>query len=469
MENYGRPFFVFEPFASGARLACWCYDARVSLTTRVLVGLVAGFLVGLSLAGFSSAAAAGAVAILAPVGAIFINLIRMTVIPLVASMLVASVGSLASSGTLGRAGGRAAAVAVALLAAATTITIAIAAPALATIDIDQNAAMALRGPANAAAAASSGAPSVAQWFIDLVPQNVFKAAADGSTLPVILFAVLFGAAIARVHDERRHAVLGVAQGVADAMQWLVAGILQLAPIGVFALAVPLASKLGLSAAAAVIAYIALVVSLTILVGAALLYPVGILLGRMAPRAFVDFCAPAQAVAFASRSSLAALPAMLESAERTRMPPVVSRFILPLAASVSRVGAAVAMPVGVLFLARLYGIALSPPQFASIAFTTILSSFAVPGVPGGSIIAMVPVLGAANLPIEGIGILLAVDTIPDMFRTTANVTGSMTVAAVLRGSGSERTEGRSVNPSTKTLVLTSTKDVVDNADHEGTAP
>ena len=123
--------------------------------------------------------------------------------------------------------------------------------------------------------------------------------------------------------------------------------------------------------------------------------------------------------------------MLESAERARMPQVVSGFILPLAASVSRVGAAVAMPVGVLFLARLYGVALSPPQFASIAFATILSSFAVPGVPGGSIIAMVPVLAAANLPIEGIGILLAVDTIPDMFRTTANVTGSMTVAAVVR--------------------------------------
>jgi len=412
----------------------------VSLTTRVLLGLVAGLLAGLALAGSTASLAVGLVAVLAPVGAIFINLIRMTVIPLVGSMLVASVGSLASSGTLGRAGTRAALVAVALVAAATVITVVIAAPALATIHIDQNAAMALRGPANAAAAASSGAPSIAQWFIDLVPQNVFKAAADGSTLPVILFAVVFGAALARVQDDRRDAVLRVAQGVADAMQRLVAAILQLAPIGVFALAVPLASKLGLSAAAAVMAYIALVVLLTILVGVLLLYPVGILIGRMAPRSFVDFCAPAQAVAFAARSSLAALPAMLESAERARMPQVVSGFILPLAASMSRVGAGVAMPVGVLFLARLYDVSLSPPHLASIAFTTILSSFAVPGVPGGSIIAMVPVLAAASLPIEGIGILLAVDTIPDMFRTTANVTGSMTVAAVLRESGNRGRRG-----------------------------
>jgi len=123
--------------------------------------------------------------------------------------------------------------------------------------------------------------------------------------------------------------------------------------------------------------------------------------------------------------------MLESAEKARLPQIVTRFILPLAASVSRVGAAVAMPVGVLFLARLYDVTLGPAQFASIVFTTIMSSFAVPGVPGGSIIAMVPVLAAANVPVDGIGILLAVDTIPDMFRTTENVTGSLAVAAVLR--------------------------------------
>ena len=94
------------------------------------------------------------------------------------------------------------------------------------------------------------------------------------------------------------------------------------------------------------------------------------------------------------------------------------------------GAAVAQPVGVLFLARLFGVTLTPPQLATVVFAVVLASFAVPGIPGGSIIAMVPVLAAANLPIEGIGILLAVDTIPDMFRTTANLTGAMTLAAVL---------------------------------------
>jgi Na+/H+-dicarboxylate symporter len=398
----------------------------------VLLGLVAGFALGLTLAGATSPAAATLLAVLAPVGTIFINLIRMTVIPLVASMLIASVGSLASSGALGRAGARAALVAVTMLALTAVATVLIATPALARIQIDQAAALALRGPATASpAAAPPGSPAVAQWFIDLVPPNVMKAAADGAMLPVIFFSVLFGVALAGVAAERRDAVLRVTQAIADAMQRLVAGILELAPLGVFALAVPLASKLGVAAAGAVIAYIVLVVTLTILAAAVLLYPLGIVGGGMSPHAFVSFCAPAQAVAFASRSSLAALPAMVESGERANLPPIVSRFILPLAASVFRIGAAVAMPVGVLFLARLYGATLSPTQLASVIFTVILSSFAVPGIPGGSIIAMVPVLAAVNLPVDGIAILLAVDTIPDMFRTTANVTGSLTLAAMLR--------------------------------------
>jgi len=412
-----------------------CHDTilPMSLATRVLLSLVAGFLLGLALSAVRSPVTATILAVLTPVGTIFINLIRMTVIPLVASMLVASVGSLSSSGALGRVAARAAVLALVLVAVTAVCTVLIATPVLARIHIDQDAAMALRGPKDASAGSvtATGTSGLVQWVVDLVPPNVVKAAADGAMLPVIVFSALFGVALARVVPDRREAVLRVTQGVADAMQRLVAAILQLAPIGVFALAVPLATTLGLAAAGAVVAYIGLVVTLTVLAGVLLLYPVGILAGSMTPRAFIAFCAPAQAVAFASRSSLAALPAMIESAESADMPPLVSRFVLPLAASVSRVGAAVAQPVGVLFLARLYGVALSPAQLVSVVFPVMLTTFAVGGIPGGSIIAMVPTLAAVNLPIEGIGILLAVDTIPDMFRSAANATGSMTLAAVLR--------------------------------------
>jgi Na+/H+-dicarboxylate symporter len=404
----------------------------MSLTSRVLAGLIGGFALGLALASAAPAAAASVLVIATPVGTIFVNLIRMTVIPLVVSMLVANVGSMAASQSLGRVGVRAAVVAIALLVVTAVGTVLVASPVLARLHIDQAAAMALRGPETATSSvAAGGPPGLGQWVVDLVPQNVFKAAADGTMLTLIVFAVLFALALSRVEPARRDAVLRVAEGVAAAMQRLVGAILTLAPVGVFALAVPLAAKLGLSAASAVIAYVGLVVALTLIVGALLLYPIGILLGGMSPTAFVALCAPAQAVAFASRSSLAALPAMVESAQRVKMPPVISGFILPLAASVFRVGGAVAMPVGVLFVARLYGVPLTTAQLASIAMTSVLSSFTVPGIPGGSIIALVPVLAAANLPIDGIGILLAVDTIPDMFRSAANATGSLTLAAALR--------------------------------------
>src|SRR4051794_12321346 len=158
----------------------------------------------------------------------------MTVIPLVASMLVASVGSLAASGALGRAGARAAIIAVAALAITALATVLIATPVFARLQIDQAAALALRGPAAASTTAPSGAPSVARWLIDLVSPNAIKAAADGAMLPVIVFSVLFGVALAGVAAQRRDAVLAMTQGIADAMQRLVSGILELAPFGVFA-------------------------------------------------------------------------------------------------------------------------------------------------------------------------------------------------------------------------------------------
>jgi Na+/H+-dicarboxylate symporter len=426
----------------------------MSLTTRVLAGLVAGFALGLALAGQTSPAALATIAWSGAAGTLFINLIRMTVIPLVASLLIASIGSIAATRAVGRVAARALALAVILVTIAAVASVFVAQPIFARVVVDQTAAQALAQPAAGPqpAAPARGplppTPRAAQWFIDLVPANVVKAAADDLMLPTIVFAVLFGIALSRVVDQRRAAVVAVVQGIADTMQRLVGMILVLAPFGVFALAVPLAWRLGLGAAGAVVAYTVLVVALTVAAAVLLLYPVAVILGSMRPLEFAAFAAPAQAVAFASRSSLASLPAMLQSADAARFPPVISSVILPMAASTFRFGAAVAQTVGVLFIARLYGVELSIAQLATLIVTVVVTTFAVPGIPGGSVLAMVPVLTAVNLPAEGIGILLAVDAIPDMFRTTANVTGSLALAASLRK-----------------LSLTSTKDLVDNPEHD----
>jgi proton glutamate symport protein len=394
-----------------------------------LVGLLAGFLLGLGLAAVPTPATATIVGVFATAGGVFVDLIRMTVLPLLTSLIVSNLGSTSGSLGLGRAGARAVIAGAALLVAAIALSLAVARPLLDRVPIDRDAAIALRTSSTPAAASPGPGTlsSVAQWVRELVPVNVFRSAADGLFLPVVIFAVIFGFALAKVDPARRGPVLGVAEGVADTMQRVVAALLRAAPIGIFALAVPFASGLGVTAAAAVFAYIGLVVGLTVL-ATLLLYPLAAAVSPLSFRAFASYCAPAQTLAFSTRSSLAALPAMLDCTVKAGLP-ARATSVMPLALSIFHLGAAVVQTVGALFVARVYDIALTPIQTASMAVAVFFASVAVPGVPGGSVIAMTPVLLSAGLPPEGLGILLAVDAVPDMFRTAANVTGAMALTAV----------------------------------------
>ncbi|MGE5362235.1 MAG: dicarboxylate/amino acid:cation symporter, partial [Bacteroidales bacterium] len=377
-----------------------------------------------------------------PVGLLFINAIRMTVIPLVVASLIVGVASAGDASTIGRLGGRSVLLFLVLVLFSCVFAAAIAYPLLAYVTIDPAVAASLRSGAEAsgraAAASARQLPGVAQWIVDLVPVNVFKAASDGSMLPLIVFSVGFGVALTRVAGEARQAVLSVLRGIADAMIWLVGWVLTFAPIGVFALAVPLAARMGLAAAGALASYILL---LSAIAGAFVLviYPIAIVFGRVSPGAFVRAAAPAQAVAFTSRASLAALPASFEGAKQLGLSESFSAFFLPLAASMFRVGGAIAQVVGVLFLARLYDVALAPMQVVTVVIVGTLTSFTIPGIPAGAIIVMAPVLVSVGVPAEGIGILVGVDTIPDMFRTTANVTAWIGGAAILGGRGNGNSE------------------------------
>jgi proton glutamate symport protein len=411
----------------------------MSLALRVLIALVAGLAVGLGIASSGSPGAAHLVPLIEPVGTLWVAGIRMTIIPLVVSSLIVGVGGAADAKHIGRLGVRALLLFVVLLAAATAIALLAGPPVLATIHIaPADAAKLMAGAAqssNAAVESAKSLPGVAQWVVDLVPSNPIKAAVDGAILPLIVFALLFGAALSRVAAERRAMLLRVVSGVQDATIVLVRWVIALAPVGVFALAVAVASKLGFAAAGALATYIALVSGLSVAFCAFVLYPAAVIFGGVSLKTFARAALPAQAVAFSSRSSLACLPAMLEPVrERLGMPVAFSSFVFPLAVTLFRVGAAIAQVTGALFVARLYGVAIGPAQYAAIGVTTIVTTFSVPGIPGGSIIMMVPVLIAAGVPAEGVGLLLGVDTIPDMFRTTANVTGDVAAAVILARRG-----------------------------------
>lgn len=405
----------------------------MSFTVRVLLGLVAGLATGLVVASSSSDVLRVLPAIAEPVGTLFINAIRMTVIPLVVASLVVGVAGTGDARTVGRLGLRSVFLFVLAVGAAAVFAAALSFPLLARLQIDPTVAHALRESAarSEPGTASVQALSLARWVTDLLPANVFKASADGAMLPLILFAVLLGLALTRVTADRGAAVLRVAEGIAEAMLVLVGWVLRVAPLGVFALAVPLAARMGLAAAGALVYYIALLSFVSVAFIGLVLYPAAVLIGGVPLARFARAAAPAQAVAFTSRSSLAALPATIDGARTgLGLPEDIVSFFLPLAASMFRVGAAMAQVVGVLFIARLYDVPLHASQLATIVVTVVLTTFSVPGIPAGAIIVMAPVLYAAGVPVEGLGVLLGVDTIPDMFRTTANVTGWLGGASIL---------------------------------------
>ncbi len=407
----------------------------MSFTVRVLVGLVLGLALGIAVAGIGAAWLQKLPEILELIGALFISAIRMTVIPLVVSGLIVGVASTRDARAIGRLGGLALLWFFAALFVASIFGAALAFPLLTHLHIDPAIADALRGAAagtgRAAAESASQLPSLSQWIKDLVPINPFKALADGSMLPLVCFSLAFGLSLTKIQPEQQQTVVRFFRGISEAMLILVQWVLRFAPAGVFALAVPLAARMGLRAAGALIYYVALLSSVTALFIALILYPSAVLIGRVPWKRFLQASAPALAVAFSSRSSLAALPASIEGAKTSLgLPEEIHGFVLSLAASMFRVGGAITEIVAAAFIARLYGVELLPAQIATILVTVVFTSLTIPGIPAGSVIVMAPVLAAAGVPVEGIGVLLAVDVIPDMFRTSANVLGWLTIGTIL---------------------------------------
>lgn len=375
------------------------------------------------------------VAVVEPFGTLFVNAIRMTVIPLVMSLVIVGIAG-ADAARIARLGGRALLTTVGFLCLSGVVGAVVAPLVFSRLVIDPNAVSMLRAKATsafgstAAADAARRAPSLTQWITDLIPANPVRSAADGAMLPLIIFAVIFGLALLSVAPENRDAVVRFFRGIADAMLRVVRWILVLAPLGVFALTLPLVARVGIVAIGALASYVVLIVLATTLFVLVVVYPAAVILGRVPLARFARAVFPAQAVAFSSRTSLAALPALIEGAQRPLgMTAEVAGFLLPLASALFRIGAAIGLTVGAVFIGHLYASDLTSKEVATVAITAVLTSFSIPGIPGGSIIAMVPVLASVGLPAEGIGVLLGVDTIPDAFRTTANVTGQMAAAVI----------------------------------------
>jgi len=273
-------------------------------------------------------------------------------------------------------------------------------------------------------------PGFAQRLVETVPANAIRAAADGAMLPLVVFTLVLALGIARLAPPARDALVRFFSGVSDAMLVIVGWVLSAAPVGVFALALSVAARTGIQAAGALLYYI-VVLSVTLIVVTVVLYVPALVLGRVSLRDFSLAALPAQAVAVSSRSSLAALPAMLrEARERLALPPLATSFALPLAVSVLRVNVPPRWVISAAFLGQLYGVEIGLSALIWVLATAVLISFSVPGIPSASLFMLAPVLVSLGLPPEGVGLLIAVDTIPDMFNTLANVTGHMAATTVI---------------------------------------
>ncbi len=403
---------------------------------RVLVGLVAAIAIGLAIASTGNARLLHAADRVAPLGTLWVNAIRMTIIPLMVSVLIAGVASAADLRAIGRLGGRTLLVFVLLLSgtAAVSMPLAVAAFRLGAAWIPHDPTARPPMPPGALEAvdqlaAGKDAVGFSAWLTSLLPTNPVAAAANGAMLQLIIFTLLFALAIASSPPAARETLLGFFRAVAEAMLILVRWILLLAPLGVFALLVPLAARGGVGLAGAVGFYV-VVYSLSCILMILLLYPVAAVAGGVPVRRFARAVLPAQSIAFSSSSSLASLPALVEGAEHgLGIPDHVTGFVLPLAVSTFKICAPVSWSIGAIFVGWFYGIELHLPQLATIALASIFLAFATPGVPRGAFLMLTPLFLAIGLPAEGIGILIAVDVIPDLFATVFNTTGDF-IAAVL---------------------------------------
>jgi Na+/H+-dicarboxylate symporter len=408
---------------------------RPPATVLALVAFALGVALGAAASATGSPALARAVRLVEPLGALWVNAIRMTIIPLVVSLLVTSVAGVADVRSVGRLGARAVGLFLALLTLSALVAALAGPPLFEHLPVDPAGAAALREKAAAAAAAAGQArpelPTLRGFIVGLVPTNPVQAAAEGAMLPLIVFTVLFAAATTRLPPGPRATITGVFGAASQAMLVLVGWVLRFTPVGVFALAAATGLELGLGAAGAVGYYVLVLCGLVALVALAC-YPIAAVLGRTPVRTFARAVAPAQAVAISSRSSLASLPALIAGSRAAfGHRPQLEGFVLPLAVSTFKLNTPVADLAGPLFLAQLYGVALTPGQVATMTLVAVAMSFSNPGIPsGGLFVVTAPVMLVAGLPLDGIGLLIAADAIPDVFNTLVNVTGDMTVAAAL---------------------------------------
>jgi len=398
----------------------------------ILLGLAAGLLLGLAAALTGAPGLHAVAAGVAPLGTAFVKLVRLVVIPLVGTTLFSAVATIGDLRRLGRLGTHT------LGFVWGTTLLAILTGMLVT-----GAAVPLMGDiviAPAEPVGSAPVPGFVDFLLSLIPDNPIRAAADGALLPIIVFTLLFASATATLPAAQRDRLVELADAVSAALIRLVHWILWTAPVGVFALSAPVAATAGLDVLRSLGVFVLAVIAGLVTFSALVYLPLVRFGARLGSREFLAASIEPATIAFSTTSSVASLPALFNAAQRLRMPQPLASFVLPIAASVNRAGSALYQGSAVVFLAHLYGTGLAPGELVAAWLVLFFVALTIAPVPSASVVTLPPALAAVGVPLDGLGILLGIDRIPDSFRTAVSVTGDVAAVVVVR-----RTTGETAAP------------------------
>ncbi len=426
---------------------------KLALHWKILIGMILGVGVGLVAnlsqgvlleaagdRGLGASSIQFVVGLNAFVGDVFVRGLRFIAVPIVLFSLIAGVSSVRDLKKLSRIGGKTIAIYVTTTALAISLGLVVVNAVRPGQYIDPEMRESLGARQAAAAVArieSATAPDVWDTLLDIVPENPFEALAEGKMLQVVFLALAVGIVLTLIPREKGAPIIDFCDGLSHAFITLVHGVMRVAPYAVFALLAKVVAQLGFDVLRLLLGY-----SLVVIAGLAILifglYP--LVLRLTTPVGYLRFfraIAPAQLLAFSSSSSTATLPVTMECAEeRLGVSEQITGFVLPLGATINMDGTALYQGVAAAFIAQLYGMDLSLTQQLTIVLTATLASIGTAGVPGVGLIMLVIVLESVGIPLEGIAVILGVDRILDMCRTTCNVTGDCMVACVIASSENE---------------------------------
>jgi proton glutamate symport protein len=397
-----------------------------------LAALVIGLSLGALAGELTPAVRAGALGVAGFVGTLWLNALKMTVIPLVVALLVTGIAKSREAALGGRIAGRSV-LWIVIVCTASSVFGAVAIVLLTRIfPLARSTAQALRTALGGLEQKTSAPlPGIADFFKGVIPDNVFASATNGDILPLVVFAVLFALALGRISSEGRRSIVAFFEAIGDALLVVIEWVLWVAPLGVLALAFTVGSAAGGSAFAGLGHYVVLISAIGVLVTLAG-YPLAVMAGRVPLAKFTkDMIAP-QAVAISTRSSLASLPAMLAAARAMGVREQVADVTLPISVALFRATGPAMNTAVAFYVAHWLGFEPSLAQMVAATAVGAVMSYGAVSLPGevSYISSIAPIAMALGVPIAPLALLVAVEMIPDIFRTVGNVTLDVAVTAAV---------------------------------------